>query len=120
MSVLKAEDLTVKVEELVAFLQERCLWQFASRAWDREENIDNVLTMTGEILAGKSPHAETPGERCHFANANHLASDVKTHLLWLGDLASDELHNVVTGAIARLRDLTVDRSLNGELRLQSY
>ncbi len=41
-----------KSESLVTFIQERCLWQFVSRAPDREENIDGVLTLVGILLTG--------------------------------------------------------------------
>jgi hypothetical protein len=107
-------------KDLVAFIQEHCLWQFASRATDREENINGVLSALSEILTGGSPKLETPMDRLHFANANHLALKVKGAFPWLGVIPREDIQGVVSGAITRIQELTVKDSLNGELRLPTY
>jgi hypothetical protein len=112
--------MTGKVEDLVAFIQQHCLWQFASRTHDREENIHGVLSLLGEILTGNSPKLETPLERCHFANANHLAAEAKSEFGWLKDLHGDELNQLVAATIARIHEITVEHSRNEELKLQNY
>jgi V-containing nitrogenase delta subunit len=112
--------MTKKAEELVAFIQERCLWQFVSRANDREENINGVLTCMEEILKGESPKLETPMDRLHFANANRLAQEVKVAFPWLQELPGEEMKEVVSGTIARIYELTVKKSLNGELNIPGY
>jgi hypothetical protein len=112
--------MSEKAEALVRFIQERCLWQFASRAHDREENIDGVLSLVGILLTGGSPKLQTPMDRLHFANANHLAAEVKGEFPWLSHLGKDELFHVVEAAIRRIHEIAVKNSKNGELRLQAY
>jgi V-containing nitrogenase delta subunit len=109
-----------KAESLVTFIQERCLWQFVSRAPDREENIDGVLTLVGILLTGGAPKLQTPMDRLHFANANHLATEIKSEFPWLTHLGKEELFAVVTGAIKRIHEITVKKSKNGELHLPAY
>jgi V-containing nitrogenase delta subunit len=112
--------MSEKAEALVAFIQEHCLWQFASRAPDREENIDGVLSLLGILLTGGSPKLTTPMDRLHFANANQLASQVKSRFPWIKDLRKDELLALISGTIERIHELTVKKSLNGELHQQAY
>lgn len=112
--------MTKQAEELVKFIQERCLWQFASRAHDREENINGVLSMMEEILSGRPPRLETPMDRCHFANANQLVPEVTQAFPWLKELPKDELSRTVSEAVERIREVTITRSQNGELHLQAY
>jgi hypothetical protein len=109
-----------KAESLVRFIQERCLWQFVSRAPDREQNIDGVLSLLGILLTGGSPKLQTPMDRLHFANANHLAAEVKTEFPWLTHLSKDELFQIVEGTIKRIHEITVKNSKNGELHLSAY
>ena len=46
------------VNEVYGYIQERCLWQFSSRAWDRTENIDGVLGTLGDLLTNTPVTAE--------------------------------------------------------------
>jgi hypothetical protein len=112
--------MATKADELVAFIQERCLWQFASRAHDRDENINGVLSLLGVILTGDSPQLETPMQRLHFANANLLAKEVKVAFPWLAEIPKEDMQGVLSGAIARIHELTVEKSLNGELNQPGY
>jgi V-containing nitrogenase delta subunit len=112
--------VTLQTKELVDYIQERCLWQFASRAHDREENIQGVLSLLGELLTGGSPKPETPMERCHFANANHLAREIRSVFPWLSKLPKDDLSTVVAGTIERLQEITISQSKNGELHIPAY
>jgi hypothetical protein len=56
----------------------------------------------------------------HFANANHLATEIKSEFPWLTHLGKEELFAVVTGAIKRIHEITVKKSKNGELHLPAY
>jgi len=112
--------MTKEAEDLVAFIQVHCLWQFASRTPDREENIKGVLAMTEELLAGGTPQPKTPMERCHFADARQLADQAKVALPWLNGTQKDDLHQVVSDAMARIHEITVEHSLNGELNQPGY
>ena len=107
-------------EALVTFIQQHCLWQFASRAQDREENIDGVLSLVGILLTGGSPKLQTPMDHLHYANANQLAAEVKSEFPWLSHLGKDELFAVVSGVIKRIHEITVKNSKNGELYQPGY
>jgi hypothetical protein len=110
----------VQTDDIVAFIQVHCLWQFVSRANDREENINGVLSLAFRILIGESPKCETPDERCHFANANRLASEMKSALPWLEDLPKKDLADTLSAVNARIQDITVKHSLNEELTQPGY
>jgi|WetSurMetagenome_2_1015567.scaffolds.fasta_scaffold06108_3 vanadium nitrogenase delta subunit len=110
----------VQVEEFVKFIQEHCLWQFFSRSWDREQNINGILSLAFKILTGEPYQCETPDERCNFANANSLAKQLQTALPWLKGLGKDDLADVIAKVKAKLEDLTIKHSLNGELNQPGY
>ena len=58
-----------QVKQLVGYVQERCLWQFASRTWDRTENIEGVLKQVGALLKRSFDRIESDGtedEEGHF------------------------------------------------------
>jgi hypothetical protein len=59
-------------------------------------------------------------DRLHFANANHLASEVKSAFPWLKELHKEDLLSVISGVIARIHVLTVKQSMNAELHQQAY
>jgi nitrogenase delta subunit len=109
-----------RVEEMVAYIQERCLWQFHSRAWDREDNIAGVLSRTAEILTGREARDETEADRCWRADAKVLAAEFKSAFPWLGKAKPDEVEAALEGVKARMLELTVAKSRNEELRLQNY
>lgn len=112
--------MTTNSNQLVAFIQERCLWQFASRAPDREENIRGVLNFLHLLLTGQSVPMATPMDRCHFANANHLAGEVRQAFPWVNQLGAQDLDKAIGEAIARLEEITITQSKNGELHMQAY
>lgn len=112
--------MTTQTKELVNYIQERCLWQFYSRAWDREENINGVLSHLGELLSNRTPKLETPMDRCHFANANHLAREVRNAFPWLEEMSPDSLTKLIGGVMARLEEIAITQSKNGELHMQAY
>lgn len=108
------------VEEMVTYIQERCLWQFFSRSWDREENIEGILTRTTEILIGESSVVETDADRCWFADAKILASDFKSHFTWLKQADNAEIRTVMNGIKERMLEITVKKSHNEELNISNY
>jgi V-containing nitrogenase delta subunit len=109
-----------QTDDMVTFIQEHCLWQFHSRAWDRESNINGILPMAFQILTGETPKQETPDERCYFANANRLAAEMKDDLPWLEGLRKEELADVIDRVKDKIEDIAVKHSLNGELNQPGY
>ena len=39
------------ITQLYNYVQERCLWQFFSRSWDRKENIDGIMAQAKKLFA---------------------------------------------------------------------
>jgi hypothetical protein len=74
----------------------------------------------GILLTGGVPKLQTPMDRLHFANANHLVTEIKTEFPWITQLGKEELFAVVTGAIKRIHGLTVKNSKNWELHQPLY
>lgn len=109
-----------KVEELTSFIQERCLWQFHSRTWDREENIEGVLTKVTGILTGEPLDIETAEEKCFYADAKILAAEFKDKFPWLNKLEKGQIKAVIEGVKERITEITVTKSLNGELNVENY
>ncbi|MDD1762069.1 MAG: V-containing nitrogenase subunit delta [Methanothrix sp.] len=109
-----------KREEVLAQIQGRCLWQFFSRAWDREENINGILMMMADIMTGETSHLETSANKYFYADAKIVTAELKACLPWLNDMNKEELKELLNGVKERLLDITVKNSLNGELRVKNY
>jgi V-containing nitrogenase delta subunit len=109
-----------RIEELSLFIQERCLWQFHSRSWDRKENIDGILAKVVAILMNDQLSLETLQDRCFYANAKILTSEIKNAFPWLGELDESQLKTLIDGVREKLLDVTVNRSLNAELNVPNY
>lgn len=112
-----------KAKEIFSFIQERCLWQFHSRTWDREQNINGVMDKATDILAGKEisiGNIETSQEKCNFADAKILVAELRAKFSWIDDMdvtAKKELMNLVK---EKLIYTTITKSLNGELNVPFY
>lgn len=112
--------MTPQAKTLVDYIQGRCLWQFASRAWDREDNITNVLLMTGKLLNGEEVAPETLQERSYFADAKQLVHELEPLFPWLKELPPGEVRGVLAEVAEELRDITITHSRNGELTVKNY
>ncbi len=112
--------MTSKVDDLFDYVQERCLWQFASRTWDRTDNIDGVLKNVGVLLKKGKPAPETPAERLNLADAKVLVNDCRERYGWIESIAPAEVDEVLEGLKARLIDVTITRSKNRELNHSLY
>ncbi|MEA5574407.1 V-containing nitrogenase subunit delta, partial [Calothrix sp. UHCC 0171] len=117
---LKAEELSEKVENITTYIQERCLWQFHSRSWDREENINGVIKKTAEILTGQKPTLETLTDKLHYADAKILVSELKRNLPWIKELDKTQVNKVLESVKQKLSAITISGSLNGELHHSLY
>lgn len=109
-----------RINQLFVYVQERCLWQFFSRSWDREENIDGILTKAGEIFAGQAPKDDTPADRCNLADAKVLVSDFRSRFPWIKEASSEEIKGLLSGLKEKLVDTTITHSKNRELRDRLY
>jgi vanadium nitrogenase delta subunit len=109
-----------KVAELYGYIEERCLWQFFSRSWDRQENIDGVLDQAARMLGGKDPARETPMDRLFYADAKTLVADVRERFPWLDEAGADEVRQLFDGLKGQLVENVITRSTNRELNHHLY
>ena len=109
-----------RIEQLVDYIMKKCLWQFHSRAWDRKDQNEGILTKTRQILCGEHVPVETPAERCHWVDAVLLAEGFRLKYPWLAGLQKEEITVLMQGLHERLDYLTITGSLNQELTDQHY
>jgi nitrogenase delta subunit len=115
------EDLVKdRVEQLVDYIMKKCLWQFHSRAWDRERQNQEILTKTMQILCEEPIERETPADRCYWVDAVCLADDFKSRYSWLVTMDKAEIKLLMQGLKDRLDFLTITGSLNTELKVKAY
>jgi nitrogenase delta subunit len=112
--------MSAQSDEVAAFIQERCLWQFFSRAWDRQENIEGIIDLLGKILKGDKVNLETPADRCFYADAKILAGQLKERCPWIAEIAAEKLDEVLCDAKAKITEIAITKSRNAELRTANY
>lgn len=109
-----------KVEQLVDYIMKWCLWQFHSRAWDREKQNEGVLTKTMQLLCEEPVACETPADKCYWVDAMVLAKDFKETYPWLGTMDKPDIKILMQDLKDRIDYLTITGSLNKELTDQRY
>lgn len=109
-----------RAEELFDYVQERCLWQFHSRSWDRRENITGIIAKATELLQGQTPTADTPVERCFVADARIMVADFRSRFPWLKEANAEDIWSVMEQLGQRLIDATITHSKNRELEHHLY
>ncbi|PWB83814.1 MAG: V-containing nitrogenase subunit delta [Methylocystaceae bacterium] len=109
-----------QIEQLFDYVQKRYLWQFFSRAWDRQENIDGIIDAAIDLLHGKHPKKHTPMDRLFYADAKEMVKDFKENFPWIDQLAPTEVSELLHGLKNQLVDHTISRSLNHELNHTLY
>lgn len=108
------------LDDLFAYTEERCLWQFFSRTWDREENIAGVLGQLGRLLSGEEPLRDSAQDRLFYADALTMANDVRARFPWASQANKEEIEFLLDGLKSRLVDVTITRSTNRELNHHLY
>ena len=109
-----------QIEQLVDYIMKWCLWQFNSRAWDRENQNKGILTKTMQILCDEPVEKETPADRCYWVEAVILAKDFKSNYPWLSKMENNEIKLLMNGLKERIDYLTITGSLNEELTTKRY
>jgi vanadium nitrogenase delta subunit len=109
-----------KVRQLYDYVQERCLWQFYSRSWDRRDNIENITRMTGAFLTGKTPEVKTVHDHQYFADAKMMAADLNRRYAWLADEKPESIGDLMGQLRDELLDLAVDNCGNTEINWSFY
>jgi nitrogenase delta subunit len=112
--------MSERAEELVTYIQEHCLWQFFSRSWDRDENIEGILTRAGELLTGEPFVMETQADKCWQAEAGILVAEFKARMPWIAAATREEITGIIAEVKGRMKEITVEKSRNEELRVKNY
>ncbi|HEY3424704.1 MAG TPA: Fe-only nitrogenase subunit delta [Negativicutes bacterium] len=109
-----------RIEQMVDYIMKNCLWQFHSRAWDREKQNEKILTKTMQILCEEAVEKETPADKCYWVDAVCLADAFKSRCSWLTTLDKAEIKVLMQGLKDRIDYLTITGSLNKELTDPHY
>lgn len=111
------EDVLLKerTELLLDYIMKKCLWQFHSRAWDRERQNSNIIQQTKQLLCGEPIKRDTPEERCYYADASYLAESYKKSFPWVCELDKADIERLMEALKERLDYLLISGSLNKEL-----
>lgn len=115
-----ADLKTDRIELLLDFIMKKCLWQFHSRAWDRERQNENIIQKTRQILCGEAVDNTTPEEQCYWVDAAYLADNYKKRFPWVSEIDKAELEDIMQGLKERLDYLLISGSLNAELTDPHY
>jgi len=111
---------TAKIDQLFDYVQERCLWQFFSRSWDRKENIEGIVKTATDLLTGKAPSRETPMERLFYADAKIMVADFKERFPWIEQEGAAQIRSLMHGLQDKLVESSITKSLNAELSHSLY
>ncbi|WP_058304223.1 Fe-only nitrogenase subunit delta [Gorillibacterium timonense] len=109
-----------RVAQLENYIMKKCLWQFHSRAWDRERQNERILTKTMQLLTGEPVDNSTPAERCYWVDAVVLAEAYQTHFPWIASMEKDAIKELMQALKDRIDYVTITHSLNEELTVKQY
>lgn len=109
-----------KADQLFSYVQERCLWQFFSRTWDRKENIEGIVNAASELLTGKPPPRHTPMEKLFYADALVMVSDFRQRFPWIESENPSHIHEILGVLKEKLVDISITNSKNHELSHSLY
>jgi Fe-only nitrogenase delta subunit len=109
-----------RVEQLVDYIMKNCLWQFHSRAWDREKQNERILGMTKQLLLGETVETATPADRCYWVDAVTLAEAYRSRYPWVRELDKPQTEQLMDSLKERIDFLTITGSLNEELTNKHY
>ena len=109
-----------KVDQLFGYVQERCLWQFSSRTWDRQENIDGILATATDLLTGKELSLETPMDKLFYADAKIMVTDFKKRFPWIEETGPAQIREIMHQLKDKVIDIAITSSKNHELNHTLY
>ncbi|MBI5132663.1 MAG: V-containing nitrogenase subunit delta [Rhodopseudomonas palustris] len=109
-----------QIDQLYNFCQERYLWQFFSRSWDRQENLDGIFAVAAALFAGEEVKRDTPMEKLFYADAKIMVADFQERFPWIAACKPEEIRSLLSGVKDRLTEIAITKSLNGELTHSLY
>jgi vanadium nitrogenase delta subunit len=109
-----------RTQELFDYVQKRYLWQFFSRSWDREENIEGIVNAADDMFHDRPVKKQTPMDRLFYADALEMVKDFKENFPWIATLQPTRITELLNELKTELREHTVTKSLNHELGHSLY
>ncbi len=109
-----------RMAQLENYIMKKCLWQFHSRAWDRKDQNENILTKTMQILCDEPVAMETPADRCYWVDAECLARAYRELFPWINSMEKADVKELMLELKEHIDYVTVTGSLNKELTDQHY
>ena len=114
------EELKDKMSQLENYIMKNCLWQFNSRAWDRETQNEEIMTKAKQLLCGENVKLETPSDRYYWAEAVCLVDAFKEFYPWINTMEKSDVASLMQALKDRLDYVCITGSLNAELTDVNY
>lgn len=115
-----SSELKEKIAPMENYIMKHCLWQFNSRGWDRRKQNAGILGLTTQLLCDESVELTTPQQKCYWVDAVMLDRTFRALCPWLTELGKDAIKELMQLLNARMDWLTIDGSLNQELKVVNY
>ncbi len=110
-----------RMEILLDYIMKNCLWQFHSRAWDRERQNREIIGWAEKVLLGTGDAAPADVlDRCHWVDGMSLARAWRQRFAWISTLGAEDISALMKSLHARVDFLTRTGSLNEELTDEHY
>jgi len=109
-----------QIKLLFDYVQVRYLWQFFSRSWDREENIEGIVNAANDMFHNRTPKKHTPMDRLFYADAKEMVKDFKENFPWIEKSEPTKITELLDGLKVMLKEHTISKSLNHELNHSLY
>ncbi len=114
------ENKSKYIDELYSYIQARYLWQFFPREWDREANINGIISDIINILIDNPINFNDPIEKYFYAEAKVVAEELKEKFKWINELEKQEIIDILNKVKEKLIEVLIEESQNPELKKKSY
>lgn len=111
--------LEAKKDILMNYIMKNCLWQFNSRAWDREAQNENIIGKTTQLLCNEKATDDTSAERYYWAEAKSLVNEWEC-FPWIKEMSVSDIKTVMSALKTDLDTQLIKKSLNAELTDPKY
>jgi hypothetical protein len=109
-----------KIGAVYDYVMGRCLWQFYSRNWDREDNINTIMAYVARLAVGLDVERDTKIKNSHYADAKILAQQLSERFDWFDALEYKDLVSLCEAVRGKLINIAVVNSLNVERTESNY
>ena len=86
-----------QIDLLFGYVQERCLWQFHSRSWDRQKTSTASSPRRPTCCTASTPKNHAPMDRMFYADAKTMVDDFKERFPWILDLEPTKVTELMAG-----------------------